>query len=123
MSLSVATPIALALVALLALPVVAHLARQTPVSQQPFGAMLLLERLVKRLRRRRRVRDPLLLLLSWLTVVDVKARSAARALLPNCSSLDPDPELPPRASKRRSCFCCLQQKKSLLPYVSLPVSS
>ena len=68
MSLSVATPLALGLLALLALPILAHLARQTPITQQPFGAMLLLERLVKRLRRRRRVRDPLLLLLRLLAM-------------------------------------------------------
>ncbi len=63
MSLSLLVPGALALLGLIALPVIAHIARQRPRERVPFGAMLLLERLVKRLRRRRRIHDPLLLLL------------------------------------------------------------
>ena len=63
MTFSFAAPLALALGALAALPVIAHLARQVPRDRQAFGAMLLLERVVKRLRRRRRVKDPWLLLL------------------------------------------------------------
>ncbi len=71
MSLSLLAPLALGLTALVALPILAHMARQTPRDRQPFGAMLLLERVVKRLRRRRRVKDLLLLLV----------RAAALALL------------------------------------------
>lgn len=63
MSFSLLAPLSLVLGALLVLPVLAHLARQTPRDRQPFGAMLLLQRVVKRLRRRRRVKDPWLLLL------------------------------------------------------------
>ncbi|TVQ89928.1 MAG: VWA domain-containing protein [Deltaproteobacteria bacterium] len=63
MSLSMLLPGALALAALIALPILAHIARQRPRERVPFGAMLLLRRVVKRLRRRRRVKDPLLLLL------------------------------------------------------------
>jgi hypothetical protein len=45
------------------------MARQKPVDRIPFGAMLLLERLVKRIRRQRRLRDWLLLLLRVLAVL------------------------------------------------------
>ncbi len=58
----------LGLLVLLAGPVLAHMARQTPVERQPFGAMMLLERLLRRTRRRRRVRDWLLLALRLLAV-------------------------------------------------------
>jgi hypothetical protein len=68
LSASVLAPGALLLGALLALPVAAHLARQVPRDRLPFGAMLLLQRVVKRLRRRRRVKDPLLLLVRLLAV-------------------------------------------------------
>jgi hypothetical protein len=60
--LSFLSPLALGLAALVALPVLAHMARQTPRDRRAFGAMLLLERVIKRLRRRRRVKDPWLLL-------------------------------------------------------------
>ncbi|MFT4627999.1 MAG: hypothetical protein ACI8PZ_006693, partial [Myxococcota bacterium] len=63
MTFGLAAPLALLTAGLVALPVLAHLARQTPRERRAFGAMLLLERVVKRLRRRRRVKDPLLLLL------------------------------------------------------------
>ena len=69
MSLSLLVPISLALGALLAGPVLAHLARQKPVERIPFGAMILLRRLVKRVRRQRRIRDPFLLLLRLLVVL------------------------------------------------------
>ncbi len=69
MGLSFFAPLALALSAFALLPVLAHLARQTPRNRQAFGAMLLLERVVKRLRRRRRVRDPILLALRVLALL------------------------------------------------------
>ncbi len=69
MALSLVGPLVLALGALVALPVLAHLARQTPRDRRAFGAMLLLERVVKRLRRRRRLKDPLLLLLRVLAIL------------------------------------------------------
>ena len=69
MSLSLLVPLSLALGALLVGPLLAHLARQKPVQRIPFGAMILLRRLVKRVRRQRRVRDPLLLLLRLLVVL------------------------------------------------------
>jgi len=59
----------LGLLGLLVGPVLAHMARQTPVERQPFGAMMLLERLLRRTRRRRRVRDLLLLLLRLAAVL------------------------------------------------------
>lgn len=68
MGLSLLAPLALGLALLGALPLLAHLARQTPRERQAFGAMLLLERVVKRLRRRRRVKDPWLLLLRLLAL-------------------------------------------------------
>lgn len=66
---SMLAPAALALAALVALPIAAHLARQVPRERLPFGAMLLLQRVVKRLRRRRRIKDPWLLLLRSLAVL------------------------------------------------------
>jgi hypothetical protein len=69
LSASVLAPAALALAGLVALPIAAHLARQVPRERQAFGAMLLLQRVVKRLRRRRRVKDLLLLLLRSLVVL------------------------------------------------------
>lgn len=69
MSLSLLAPLALGLSLLAALPILAHLSRQTPRDRQAFGAMLLVERVVKRLRRRRRLKDPWLLLLRVLAVL------------------------------------------------------
>lgn len=71
MALSLLAPAALALSALVILPILAHMARQTPRERRAFGAMLLLERVVKRLRRRRRVKDWLLLLLRILALLAV----------------------------------------------------
>ncbi|MCO4743526.1 MAG: VWA domain-containing protein [Proteobacteria bacterium] len=68
MGLSLLAPLALGLAVLGVLPVLAHLARQTPKDRKAFGAMLLLERVVKRLRRRRRVKDPWLLLMRLLAL-------------------------------------------------------
>ena len=76
MSFSLLAPAALLLAGLIALPIAAHLARQTPRDRLPFGAMLLLERVVKRLRRRRRVKDPWLLLLRALAVLCLVAAVA-----------------------------------------------
>lgn len=59
---------ALGLLVLALGPLLAHLARQTPVERQAFGAMMLLRRLVKEQRRRRRLRDIILLLLRMLLV-------------------------------------------------------
>lgn len=61
MSLTLLAPAALGLLGLLALPVIAHLTRQLPKEQRDFGAMLLLRRLQRRLRRRQRVKDRTLL--------------------------------------------------------------
>lgn len=69
MTLGLLAPLALGLGALVALPLIAHMARQTPRERRAFGAMLLLERVVKRLRRRRRVKDWLLLLLRALAIL------------------------------------------------------
>lgn len=80
MSLGLATPLALLLGALLALPVLAHLSRQIPRERRPFGAMLLLERVIKRLRRRRRIKDPLLLLLRLLAVLTLILAAAGPTL-------------------------------------------
>jgi hypothetical protein len=68
MGLSFGVPLALGLGAVLALPVLAHLARQIPRERQAFGAVLLLQRLMKRLRRRRRVKDAVLLLVRLLAL-------------------------------------------------------
>lgn len=56
-------PAALGLLALLAGPLIAHLARRRPTDDRPYGAMLLLRRLAELQRRRQRVQDlPLLIL-------------------------------------------------------------
>jgi hypothetical protein len=68
-SLGLGAPLALVLSALVALPILAHLSRQIPKDRHAFGAMLLLERVVKRLRRRRRIKDLLLLLLRVAAVI------------------------------------------------------
>lgn len=69
MSLGLLAPLALLLGALVAGPILAHMARQRPSRKQAFGAMMLLQRLVKRLEKRRRLRDRLLLLLRVLAVL------------------------------------------------------
>lgn len=61
-------PAALGLGLLVVLPILAHLTRRTPTDKVPYGAMLLIQRLMKRLRRRRTLKDRLLLLLRALTV-------------------------------------------------------
>ena len=61
-------PSALLLLGLVGLPVLAHLTRQAPTERVPYGAMLLVRRLVKRLRRRRQLKDPLILALRVLAV-------------------------------------------------------
>jgi len=68
-NLALLAPLALGLLALLAGPVLAHMARRQPTRRIDFGAMLLLRRVQKRLRRRRRVQDPWLLLLRLLAVL------------------------------------------------------
>ena len=77
MSLGLLFPAALALGLLALGPVLAHLARQEPGTRQPFGAMLLLDRLLKRIQRRRRLRD-LLLLLARMIFVGLLVLAAAR---------------------------------------------
>jgi hypothetical protein len=69
MTAGMAVPLAAALGLLVALPIIAHLTRRTPTDRVPFGAMLLIQRLMKRLRRRRSLKDPLLLLLRALAVL------------------------------------------------------
>ncbi|MDP6934920.1 MAG: BatA domain-containing protein, partial [Myxococcota bacterium] len=76
MSLGLLGPAALGLLVLVAGPILAHLARQEPVQRIPFGAMLLLARLVKKLRRRRLLRDRLLLLLRVLAVLAIVLAAA-----------------------------------------------
>ena len=62
MSMVLLAPAVLGLLALLAGPVLAHLSKRQPRDRRPFGALLLLERLQRRLHRRRRLQDRLLLL-------------------------------------------------------------
>ena len=69
MGLGLAAPLGLGLLALVALPLLAHLARREPSNRRAFGAMLLLERVMKRLQRRRRLQEIPLLLLRLLIVV------------------------------------------------------
>lgn len=81
MSLALLAPAALALGVLLAGPILAHLSKRQPREERPFGALLLLERLQRRLHRRRRLQDRLLLALRLLVlaaVVLAAARPEAR---------------------------------------------
>lgn len=71
MSLAWAAPAVLALGALLLGPVLAHLTRQAIRDRRPFGALLLLQRLQRRLQRQRRISDRLLLLLRLLALACV----------------------------------------------------
>lgn len=68
MSFALLAPAALGLLVLVAGPVLAHLTRQHIRDRRPFGAMLLLERLQRRLQRQRRLSDLLLLLLRALAL-------------------------------------------------------
>jgi hypothetical protein len=70
-------PSSLVLGLLIGLPVLAHLTRQTPTDRVAFGAMLLVRRLVKRLRRRRRLKDPWILALRVLAVLLLTLASTA----------------------------------------------
>lgn len=80
MGLSLLAPLGLLLAGLISLPVLAHMARQVPRDRQSFGAMLLLRRVVKRLRRRRRIKDPLLLALRVLAVLLLAIAAASPQL-------------------------------------------
>jgi hypothetical protein len=71
MSLVWGTPLALLLASLLVGPLLAHMIRRMPNERRPFGAMLLLNRLPERLRRRRTLEDKALLLLRMLLVAAV----------------------------------------------------
>lgn len=64
-------PAALALGLLLLGPLVAHLTRRRPLLRVPYGAMLLLERVTRRQRRRRQVHDRWVLLLRLLALLAV----------------------------------------------------
>lgn len=71
MSLVFLAPAVLGLAALLAGPILAHLSKRQPREREAFGAVMLLERLQRRLHRRRRLQDRLLLLLRLLAIAAV----------------------------------------------------
>lgn len=77
MSLSLLAPGALALGLLVALPLLAHLSWQRPRDRVAFGAMLLMERVVKRIQRHRRVKDPLIFALRALALLALALAAAA----------------------------------------------
>ena len=64
-------PFALALTVLVVGPIVAHLTRRRPTRRIPYGAMMLLQRVIKVQKRRRRLFDPWVLLLRILAVLGV----------------------------------------------------
>ncbi len=76
MTAALLAPAALAVGVLLLGPVLAHLARKDPTGSRPFGALMLLRRLQRRFARRRRVHDPLLLLLRLLALALVVLAAA-----------------------------------------------
>ena len=63
------TPLAASLMFFVFGPLIAHLFRQPPSQKRHFGAMMLLLRLPKQLRRRRRIQDWLLLVLRILCIM------------------------------------------------------
>lgn len=88
MTLGLLVPLALGLLAMVLGPVLAHMALQQPSQKLAYGATLLLERLMKRLRRRRRIRDLPLLLLRALVVAAV-ALAATRPELRRPGAIPP----------------------------------
>jgi len=68
MSFSLAAPLALGLGLLVLGPLLAHMTLRTPRERLAYGAMMLVQRLARRLRKRRRVMDPWLLALRMLAV-------------------------------------------------------
>ncbi len=76
MSLIFLAPAVLALAALVAGPIVAHLSKRQPRERTAFGALMLVERLQRRLHRRRRLQDRLLLLLRLLAIAAVVLAAA-----------------------------------------------
>ena len=81
MSVSFLAPWALGLAVLAALPVVAHLSQQQPRDEVPFGAMMLLKRVVKRLRRRARLKDVMLFVMRVSAVVACVLAAAGLQIL------------------------------------------
>lgn len=77
MGISFLAPASLVLGLVVVLPVIAHLSRQIPKERRAFGAMLLLQRVVKRLRRRSRIKDPWVLLFRILGLLALIAAAAA----------------------------------------------
>lgn len=77
MSLGLLAPAVLALGVLLAGPILAHLAKRHPREERPYGAVMLLERLQRRLQRHRRLQD-LLLLAARLAALALFILAAAR---------------------------------------------
>ena len=71
MSLSFLSPAVLGLVVLIAGPIIAHMARRRPVEERPFGAMMLLSRVISQIRKERRIQDRALFLLRLLAVLMV----------------------------------------------------
>ncbi len=69
MSLALLAPAALALALAALLPLLAHLVRRRPDTRVAFGAMLLLERLRRRVERRRQLHDRLLLAMRMLALL------------------------------------------------------
>jgi len=88
MTIGLLVPLALGLLALVLGPVFAHMALQQPSQKLAYGATLLLERLMKRLRRRRRIRDLPLLILRALLVAAV-ALAATRPELRRPGAIPP----------------------------------
>lgn len=76
MSFALLAPAALALGILVLGPVLAHLAKRHPREERAYGAVMLLERLQRRLQRRRRLQDVLLLLLRALALALVVLAAA-----------------------------------------------
>lgn len=76
MNVALLAPAALAVGVLLAGPILAHLARRHPRDRQAYGAVMLLQRLQRRLARRRQLHDRLLLLLRLLALAGLIVAAA-----------------------------------------------
>ncbi len=81
MSLTLLAPLGIGVLALGSLAIAAHLTRRPPEERVPFGAMLLLRRMVERLRRRRRIKDRPLLALRLLAIALLALGAAGPVIL------------------------------------------
>lgn len=89
MGLSLLAPASLALAVTVGVAVLAHWMRRPPRARRAFGAMLILRRMRQKIRRRRRVEDPWLLLLRALAMLSLVLAAAGPQLRWSAPTLSP----------------------------------